>query len=113
MAAKKCTKGTVCQSFIYATLLGILILYNILLHVGGPLDGKSHTKMMRRLREHIIVIAEHVYRTDFKTVAIELEKILKMLSSMAGQQKRNKHPSTRQTLSNPQKPWFRTKNKHK
>lgn len=84
---------------LYAKLLGILIAHWFTLIRGGPLAGFSLTKSIRKIQNYAELIAEVLDAPELLQNLIA--KIEKWLMRLGEQQRRKKHPSTRQRLFQP------------
>ena len=109
VGAKEYTKGNVCLTFFYAMLIGFLIMYCLTLLKGGPLEETSPTKKLRRVREHVVFLAEAIYKSDFALLCRRIANLVHELDMICKQQSRNKDPSTRQALIAPKPPQLRPK----
>jgi hypothetical protein len=84
---------------LYAKLLGILVAHWFTLIRGGPLEGFSLTKSIRKIQSYAERIAEALACPELLKKLIA--KIEKWVMRLRKQQRRKKHPTTRQRLFHP------------
>ena len=84
---------------LYAKLLGMLVAHWFTLTRGGPLEGFSLTKAIRKIQDRAFQLADAVRWPE--RLADLIAEIAAMVNRMPKQQRRTKRPSTRQRLFQP------------
>jgi hypothetical protein len=84
---------------LYAKLLGMLVGHWFTLIRGGPLEGFSLTKAIRRIQDRAFQLAEALHRLEPLDEIVA--EIATMLNRIPKQSRRKKQPSTRQRLFQP------------
>jgi hypothetical protein len=86
---------------LYAKLLGMLVSHWFTLIRGGPLAGFSLTKAIQRIKQYATCIAEALALGCSELLIRVVARIAKLIARLPKQQRRTKHPSTRQRLFKP------------
>lgn len=86
---------------LYAKLLGMLVAHWFTLIRGGPLAGFSLTKAIHKIQQFANCLAEVLAAGGSELLAQLVAQIGKVIERIPPQQKRTKHPSTRQRLFRP------------
>jgi hypothetical protein len=84
---------------LYAKLLGMLVAHWFTLIRGGPLEGFSLTKAIRKFMDHAIRLADALEWPQ--RLAEIVAEIADLITRIPRQQRRTKRPSTRQRLFHP------------